>query len=380
MEFIAPQPIQCKAAVAWAPNEPLRTETITVAPPKAGEVRLKIVANALCHTDVYTWSGQDAEGMFPCILGHEAGGIVESIGEGVTSVKVGDKVVPCYTPECKNCIFCSSKKSNLCPAIRSTQGKGVMPDGTSRFTCDGKTIYHFMGTSTFSEYTVVAEISCAKVDDDADLTKACLFGCGVSTGLGAVWNTCNVEKDATVAVFGLGAVGLAVIQGAQARGASRIFAIDLNEDKFELARKLGATDCVNPTKLAEGQNIQSFIVAETTWGVDYSFDATGNVHVMRSALECAHRGWGESCVIGVAPAGAEISTRPFQLVTGRTWKGTAFGGFKSRTDVPRLVSENMRGELPIDHYITHNLQGIDQTNEAFAVLHGGECIRVVVHY
>lgn len=380
MEFTQPQPIQCKAAVAWAPNEPLKTETITVDPPKAGEVRIKIVANALCHTDVYTWSGQDAEGKFPCILGHEAGGIVESVGEGVTSVQVGDKVIPCYTPECKNCLFCSSKKSNLCPTIRATQGKGVMPDGTSRFSCNGETIYHFMGTSTFSEYTVVAEISCAKVDPATDLTKACLFGCGVSTGLGAVWNTCNVEKDSTVAVFGLGAVGLAVVQAAKARGASRIFAIDINEDKFALATQLGATDCINPTTLATGQSIQSFIVSQTTWGVDYSFDATGNVQVMRSALECAHRGWGQSCIIGVAPAGAEISTRPFQLVTGRQWKGTAFGGFKSRSDVPRLVSENLRGELPIDHFITHNLYGIDQTNQAFEVLHSGNCIRAVVHY
>lgn len=305
---------------------------------------------------------------------------MESVGEGVTSVEVGDKVIPCYTPQCGNCLFCDSKKSNLCPAIRATQGKGVMPDGTSRFSCNGKPIYHFMGTSTFSEYTVVAEISCAKIDPGADLSKVCLFGCGVSTGLGAVWNTCNVQKDASVAVFGLGAVGLAVVQAAKAREASRIFAIDVNENKFDLAKQLGATDCINPKKIDEGKTIQSYIVEKTGWGVDYSFDATGNVAVMRSALECAHRGWGESCVIGVAPAGAEISTRPFQLVTGRQWKGTAFGGFKSRRDVPNLVSDYVSGKLPIDHYVTHELHGIDKTNEAFDVLHGGECIRVVVHY
>jgi len=394
-----PKPITCKAAVAWAPNEPLRVENVVVAPPKAGEVRLKIVANALCHTDMYTWSGQDAEGKFPCILGHEAGGIVESVGPGVTSVSVGDKVIPCYTPECRqsSCVFCQSPKTNLCPAIRSTQGKGVMPDGTTRFsTQDGKEIFHFMGTSTFSEYTVVSEISCAKIDSTAPLDKVCLFGCGISTGLGAVWKTCNVEEGASVAVFGLGAVGLAVIQAAKARGASRIIAVDTNPAKFERATQLGATDCINPLDLPKESTIQGHIVSLTKWGVDYSFDATGNVKVMRSALECAHRGWGQSCVIGVAPAGHEISTRPFQLVTGRQWKGTAFGGFKSRTDVrclalsfmtsqvckqvPKLVAQYMNGELPIDHYVTHELTGVDSINLAMHILHEGQCLRAVVRY
>lgn len=349
-------------------------------PPKAGEVRLKIVANALCHTDIYTLSGQDSEGKFPCILGHEAGGIVESIGEGVTSVKVGDKVIPCYTPQCHDCIFCASPKTNLCPKIRSTQGQGVMPDGTSRFSIDGKPIYHFMGCSTFSEYTVVAEISCAKISDDAPLDEVCLFGCGVSTGLGAAWNTCNVEEGSTVAVFGLGAVGLAIIQAAQMRKASRIFAIDVNPSKFEIAKTLGATDCVDPSKLPEGTTVTAFIVGETTWGVDYSFDATGNVNVMRSALECAHRGWGQSCVVGVAPAGHEISTRPFQLITGRTWKGTAFGGFKSRTQVPQLVDMYLKGELPIKHFITNNLEGIESINTAIEMMHESKCLRAVVRY
>eukprot|EP00606_Chrysophyceae_sp_TOSAG23-5_P000120 GSChrysophyteH2.ASY1.ANO1.1255.1 assembled CDS len=333
------KPITCKAAVAWAPNEPLKVETILVAAPKAGEVRLKVVANALCHTDLYTLSGQDQEGLFPSILGHEAGCVVESVGEGVTSVKAGDKVIPCYTPQCKEagCIFCMSDKTNLCPKIRATQGQGVMPDGTSRFTLasDGTSISHFMGCSTFSEYTVVCEISCAKVSDDAPLDKICLFGCGVSTGLGAAWKTCDVQAGSSVAVFGLGAVGLSVVQACKSRGASRIFAIDVNPAKFDMATKLGATDCID----VKSVTIQQHIVSLTKWGVDYSFDATGNVQVMRAALECAHRGWGQSCVIGVAPAGHEIATRPFQLVTGRVWKGTAFGGFKSRDEVPQLVDQ-----------------------------------------
>lgn len=376
-----PKPIICKAAVAWSPNQPLKVELITVDPPKAGEVRLKIIANALCHTDLYTLSGQDPEGKFPCILGHEAGGIVESVGPGVTSVRPGDKVIPCYTPECQqsSCIFCQSPKTNLCPAIRSTQGQGLMPDGTSRFSIDGKIIYHFMGCSTFSEYTVVSEISCAKINPNAPLDKICLFGCGVSTGLGAAWKTCSVEEGSTVAVFGLGAVGLAVIQGCKMRKASRIFAIDVNPAKFTIAEQLGATDCINPT-LLNGTNIQSHIVSLTKWGVDYSFDATGNVQIMRAALECAHRGWGVSCVIGVAPAGHEISTRPFQLITGREWKGTAFGGFKSRTDVPGLVEKYMAGDLPIEHYITHTYDGIENLDEAMNLLHEGQCLRAVVKY
>ena len=378
----AGKPITCKAAVAWAPKKPLSIEEITVAVPKAGEVRLKVIANALCHTDINCLDGLDPEGKFPCILGHEAGCIVESVGEGVTSVAPGDKVIPCYTPQCmkSDCIFCESPKTNLCPAIRGTQGKGIMPDETVRFTIGDKPIYHFMGCSTFSEYTVVSEISCAKIDPNADLTKMCLFGCGVTTGLGAAWNTCNVEAGKSVAVFGLGAVGLAVVQAAAMRKAGRIFAIDINEDKFEIAKSLGATDCINPGKLSDGKTIQADIIEKTKWGVDYTFDATGNVNVMRAALECAHRGWGESCVIGVAPAGHEIQTRPFQLVTGRQWKGTAFGGFKSRTQVPELVDQSVAGELKVDHYITHTLSGVEKINEAVEIFHSGKCLRAVVIY
>ena len=369
--------------VARGPKQPLVEEEITVDPPKAGEVRVKVVANALCHTDVYTLDGHDPEGKFPSILGHEAGCVVESVGEGVTSVKPGDHIIPCYTPQCAqpDCIFCQSSKTNLCPKIRSTQGQGVMPDGTSRFhDKDGKEIFHFMGCSTMSEYTVLAEISCAKISKEIALEKACLFGCGVSTGLGAVWNTCKVEINSSVAVFGLGAVGLAVIQGAKMAGASKIIAVDINPSKFEMAKKLGATHCVNPKSLGE-KSVQSHIAGELTdWGVDYSFDCTGNVHVMRSALECAHRGWGQSCVIGVAAAGHEISTRPFQLVTGRVWRGTAFGGFKSRRDVPKLVQSTIDGDLPIDHFITHRFDGVGETNQAIDALHSGCCLRAVVKY
>jgi len=343
---------------------------------------VKVTANALCHTDIYTLDGYDPEGLFPCILGHEAGCVVESVGEGVTSVQPGDHVIPCYTPQCSSvqCIFCQSPKTNLCPAIRSTQGQGVMPDKTSRFKdAEGQPIYHFMGCSTMSEYTVLAEISCAKIKKDAPLEKVCLFGCGVSTGLGAVWNTCKVEVNATVAVFGLGAVGLAVIQGAKMAGASKIIAVDINSKKFDAAIKMGATDTVDSSKL--DKPIQSHIAGEMTqWGVDYSFDCTGNTNVMRAALECAHRGWGTSCVIGVAASGHEISTRPFQLVTGRVWKGTAFGGFKSRRDVPLLVDRFMKGDLPIDDYITHEFDGVENTNAAIEALHDGTCLRAVVKY
>ena len=376
------KPIICKAMVARAPNQPLSFEEITVDPPKAGEVRVKVIANALCHTDVYTLNGEDPEGLFPSILGHEAGCVVESVGEGVTSVKPGDHVIPCYTPQCAapTCIFCMSPKTNLCPAIRSTQGRGVMPDGTVRFKDkDGQPIYHFMGCSTMSEYTVIAEISCAKINPKAPLHKMCLFGCGVSTGLGAVLNTCKVEPDSSVAVFGLGAVGLAVIQGAKIAGASRIIAVDINPVKFKTAIALGATDCVDSSKL--DKPVQQHIAGTMTpWGVDYSFDCTGNTAVMRTALECAHRGWGTSCVIGVAAAGHEISTRPFQLVTGRVWKGTAFGGYKSRSQVPELVDKHLAGELPIDHFVTHMFMGVGGTNKAIDALHSGDCLRAVVHY
>eukprot|EP00934_Nitzschia_sp_Nitz4_P002346 Nitzschia sp. Nitz4//scaffold102_size76354//74059//76187//NITZ4_005646-RA/size76354-snap-gene-0.144-mRNA-1//-1//CDS//3329532291//2346//frame0 len=383
-DFSATQgkPIQCKAMVARQPREPLVEETITVDVPKAFEVRVKVIANALCHTDIYTLDGQDPEGLFPCILGHEAGCIVESVGPGVTSVAPGDHVIPCYTPQCckTSCVFCQSPKTNLCPAIRSTQGRGVMPDGSTRFKDkDGKEIFHFMGCSTMSEYTVIAEISCAKISKEMALEKACLFGCGISTGLGAVWNTCQVEAGSSVAVFGLGAVGLAVVQGAKMAGASRIIAVDINNGKFEMAKQLGATDFVNPKRI-EGP-VQKYIAGELTpWGVDYTFDCTGNVGVMRAALECAHRGWGVSCIIGVAASGHEISTRPFQLVTGRTWKGTAFGGFKSRKDVPQLVERSLSGALPIDHYVTHVYDGVDMMNDAIVALHGGDCLRCVVRY
>jgi len=381
MADTAGKPITCKAAVAWEQKKPLSIENIIVHPPKAGEVRVKVVANALCHTDIYTLDGHDPEGLFPCILGHEAGAIVESVGEGVTSVAVGDYVIPCYTPQCcePSCIFCQSSKTNLCPAIRSSQGQGFMPDGTSRFSSeDGRTIYHFMGCSTMSEYTVLAAISCAKVSPEAPLEKVCLFGCGVSTGWGAVWNTTKVEPGSSVAVFGLGAVGLAVVQASKMAGARRIIVVDVNPDKFVMAKELGATDCVNPKDSDEP--VQKTLVAMTKWGVDYTFDCTGNVDVMRSALEAAHRGWGVSCVIGVAASGKEISTRPFQLVTGRKWVGTAFGGWKSRKDVPMLVDRYLAGELPADHYITHTFKGVEANNDAIAALHSGTCLRAVVQY
>eukprot|EP00457_Paulinella_chromatophora_P008760 gb/GEZN01008805.1/.p1 GENE.gb/GEZN01008805.1/~~gb/GEZN01008805.1/.p1 ORF type:complete len:421 (+),score=19.10 gb/GEZN01008805.1/:73-1263(+) len=377
----AGQPIRCKAAVAWEPKKPLKVEEIFVAPPKQGEVRLKVVSNALCHTDVYTLSGSDPEGKFPSILGHEAGCIVESVGEGVTTVKPGDRVIPCYTPECKqpDCIFCQSPNSNLCPRIRSTQGAGLMPDETSRFTTvDGRLLYHFMGCSTFSEFTVVPEIACAKISDKAPLGKVCLFGCGISTGFGAVWNTMKVEPGKSVAVFGLGAVGLAVVQASKIAKAGRIFAIDRNPEKKVIAMQLGATDFIDPATIEKP--IQQYLVGITKWGVDYTFDCTGNTTVMRAALESAHRGWGKSCVIGVAAAGEEISTRPFQLVTGRSWTGSAFGGIKSRTEVPQLVDRYLKGELPIDHFITHNFQGVGKINEAIEALHSGKCLRAVVHY
>mgnify|MGYP001037394704 CR=1 FL=1 len=332
------QPIECLAAVAWEAKKPLDVTKVMVAPPKTGEVRVKIIANALCHTDIYTLEGHDPEGLFPSILGHEAAAIVESIGEGVTSLQVGDIVIPCYTPECKkhDCIFCQSSKTNLCPQIRSTQGQGVMPDGTSRFSKDGKPIFHFMGCSSFAEYTVIAEISAAKINPYGDLNKLCMLGCGVSTGWGAVFNTCKVQPGTSVAVFGLGAVGLAVLQAAKAAGATTIIGVDINSKKFDQAIKMGATECVNSI-VCEGGDVKKVLMSKQKWGYDYTFDCTGITKVMRDALEVAHRGWGESCVIGVAASGHELSTRPFQLVTGRVWKGTAFGGWKSRTEVPQLV-------------------------------------------
>jgi len=377
------KPITCKAMVAHGQND-LREEEVVVAPPKEGEVRMKVVCNALCHTDIYTLSGQDPEGLFPSILGHEAGAIVESVGPGVTSVKPGDHVVPGYTPQCKepDCIFCMSPKTNLCPRIRGTQGKGVMPDGTSRFTLkkDGSPIYHFMGCSTFAEYTVLAEISVAKVNPKADLEKACLFGCGISTGLGAVWNTAKVEPFSSVAVFGLGAVGMSVIQAAKAVNASSIVGVDVNPSKFKMAAELGATMCLNPKDFDKPMQQVLIEKSPTGFGFDHTFDCTGHTDVMRSCLEAAHRGWGQSVVIGVAAAGAELSTRPFQLVTGRKWTGTAFGGWKTRDAIPMLVEKQLQGELNVDHYITHRFSGVSGTLQAIDALHGGDCLRAVVSY
>ncbi|MBS4641813.1 S-(hydroxymethyl)glutathione dehydrogenase/class III alcohol dehydrogenase [Aeromonas media] len=371
------QSIKCKAAIAWGPGQPLSIEEVEVMPPQAGEVRVRIVATGVCHTDAFTLSGEDPEGVFPCILGHEGGGIVESVGEGVTSVKVGDHVIPLYTPECGECKFCKSGKTNLCQKIRTTQGKGLMPDGTTRFSKDGQPIYHYMGTSTFSEYTVLPEISIAKVDPAAPLEEVCLLGCGVTTGIGAVMNTAKVKEGESVAIFGLGGIGLSAVIGARLAKAGRIIAIDINESKFELARKLGATDCINPNDY--DKPIQEVIVEMTDGGVDFSFECIGNVKVMRAALECCHKGWGESVIIGVAGAGQEISTRPFQLVTGRVWRGSAFGGVRGRSELPSYVQRYMQGEFKLDDFITHTM-GLEQINEAFDLMHEGKSIRTVIHY
>ncbi|EKP0319024.1 MULTISPECIES: S-(hydroxymethyl)glutathione dehydrogenase/class III alcohol dehydrogenase [Aeromonas] len=371
------QSIKCKAAIAWGPGQPLSIEEVEVMPPQAGEVRVRIVATGVCHTDAFTLSGEDPEGVFPCILGHEGGGIVESVGEGVTSVKVGDHVIPLYTPECGECKFCKSGKTNLCQKIRATQGKGLMPDGTTRFSKDGQPIYHYMGTSTFSEYTVLPEISIAKVDPAAPLEEVCLLGCGVTTGIGAVMNTAKVKEGESVAIFGLGGIGLSAVIGARLAKAGRIIAIDINESKFELARKLGATDCINPNDY--DKPIQEVIVELTDGGVDFSFECIGNVKVMRAALECCHKGWGESVIIGVAGAGQEISTRPFQLVTGRVWRGSAFGGVRGRSELPSYVQRYMQGEFRLDDFITHTMP-LEQINEAFELMHQGKSIRTVIHY
>nr|WP_202797810.1 S-(hydroxymethyl)glutathione dehydrogenase/class III alcohol dehydrogenase [Rheinheimera sp. A13L] len=369
--------IKTRAAVAWGPGQPLKIEEVDLMPPQKGEVLVRIVATGVCHTDAYTLSGQDSEGKFPCILGHEGGGVVEAIGEGVTSVAVGDHVIPLYTPECGKCKFCLSGKTNLCQAIRATQGQGLMPDGTTRFSKDGQPIYHYMGTSTFSEYTVLPEISLAKINKAAPLEKVCLLGCGVTTGMGAVMNTAKVKEGDTVAVFGLGGIGLSAIIGAVMAKASRIIAIDINESKFDIARQLGATDVINPKSF--DKPIQDVIVEMTDGGVDFSFECIGNVNVMRSALECCHKGWGESVIIGVAPAGAEISTRPFQLVTGRVWRGTAFGGVKGRSELPDYVERYLKGEFELDTFITHTMP-LEQINEAFDLMHEGKSIRTVIHF
>lgn len=370
------QVISCKAAVAWEPSKPLTIETIEVDPPKNGEVRIKILATGVCHTDAYTLDGLDPEGVFPCILGHEGGGIVESIGEGVTSVKPGDHVIPLYIPQCRDCKFCNSTKTNLCSRVRATQGKGLMPDGTVRFSCKGQKLFHFMGTSTFSEYTVVAEISIAKVREDAPLDKVCLLGCGIATGYGAALNTAKVESGSNVAIWGLGAVGLAVAMGCKERGAKRIIGIDTNSDKFVVGESFGCNEFVNPKD--HDKPIQEVLIEMTDGGLDYTFECIGNVNTMRSALESCHKGWGESIIIGVAGAGQEISTRPFQLVTGRVWKGSAFGGWKSRDSVPKLVDKYMDGNLKVDEFVTQTV-GMTEINEGFLLMKEGKSLRCVVN-
>ncbi len=369
--------MKARAAVAWEAGQPLSIEEIDVAGPKNGEVLVRLVATGVCHTDAFTLSGEDPEGAFPAVLGHEGGGVVEEIGAGVTSVKQGDHVIPLYTPECRECEFCASGKTNLCQKIRVTQGRGVMPDGTSRFSVSGKDLLHFMGTSTFSEYTVLPEIAVAKIAQEAPLEKVCLLGCGITTGIGAVLNTAKVEPGSTVAVFGLGGVGLSVIQGAVMAKAERILAVDINQDKEKMALQLGATDFVNPKD--HNQPIQDVIVDITNGGVDYSFEAIGNVELMRSALECCHKGWGESIIIGVAGAGQEISTRPFQLVTGRVWRGSAFGGVKGRSQLPSMVDQYMAGDIKVDEMITHTMK-LEEINTAFDLMHEGSSIRSVIHF
>ncbi|OZJ05201.1 hypothetical protein BZG36_02443 [Bifiguratus adelaidae] len=362
--------IKCRAAVAWEAGKPLSIEEIEVDPPKAHEVRIKILYTGVCHTDSYTLSGKDPEGAFPVIFGHEGGGIVESVGEGVTNVAVGDHVIPLYTPECGECKFCKSGKTNLCGKIRATQGKGVMPDNTVRFHCKGKDLLHYMGCSTFSEYTVVCDISVVKINPKADLQKCCLLGCGITTGFGAATKTAKVEKGSSVAIFGMGCVGLSVAQGAKHSGASRIIAIDTNPGKEKVSKELGATEFVNPKDISKP--MQEYLVEITDGGLDYTFDCTGNTDVMRSALEAAHKGWGQSIIIGVAAAGKEISTRPFQLVTGRVWKGSAFGGVKGRSELPGIVEDYMRGELKVDEFVTHKFK-LNDINKAFDTMHEGGC-------
>ena len=369
--------MKSRAAVAFAAGEPLKIVEIDVEPPRKGEVLVKISHTGVCHTDAFTLGGDDPEGLFPCVLGHEGAGVVVEVGEGVTSVKPGDHVIPLYTAECGECLFCKSGKTNLCTSVRATQGKGVMPDGTTRFSYNGQPLYHYMGCSTFSEYTIVAEVSLAKIHPEANHEQVCLLGCGVTTGLGAVKNTAKVQEGDSVAVFGLGGIGLAVIQGAKRAKAGRIIAIDTNPSKFDMARDMGATDFVNPKD--HDKPVQQVIVEMTGWGVDHSFECIGNVNVMRAALECAHRGWGQSVIIGVAGAGQEISTRPFQLVTGRKWLGTAFGGVKGRSQLPGMVEEAMAGEIRLAPFVTHSLP-LDDINEAFDLMHAGKSIRTVIHY
>ncbi len=370
--------MKTRAAVAWEAKKPLTIETIDIQGPRAGEVLVEIMATGICHTDAYTLSGLDSEGKFPAILGHEGAGIVREIGSGVTSVKKGDHVIPLYTPECRSCKTCLSQRSNLCTSIRATQGQGLMPDQTSRFTCDGKDVFHYMGCSTFSNFTVMPEIAVAKVREDAPFDKICYIGCGVTTGIGAVIYTAKVRPGSNVVVFGLGGIGLNVIQGARMVGADKIIGVDLNPAKVEMARKFGMTHFVNPDEVGRDKVIQA-IQDLTDGGADYSFECIGNIHTMRQALECTHRGWGESIIIGVAPSGTEISTRPFQLVTGRVWKGSAFGGARGRTDVPKIVDWYMDGKINIDDLITH-VMPLDKINDAFDLMHEGKSIRSVVKF
>ena len=369
--------MKTRAAIAWAPNTPLEIEEVDLEGPKDGEVLVRIVTTSLCHTDMFTLSGRDPEGNFPCILGHEGCGIVEDVGKGVTSVKEGDVVIPLYQPEDPNCPYIKSGKTNLCQTIRKTQGQGLMPDGTSRFSYRGQMLHHYMGTSTFAEYTVLPEIAVAKIDPKAPLTKACVMGCAVPTGVGAVRNTAKVQPGDTVAVFGLGAVGMAVIQGAVLQDAGRIIGVDINPNKFALAESLGATECFNPRDFSEP--LHEVIIDMTNGGVDFSFECVGSVELMRAALECCHKGWGESIIIGVAGAGEEISTRPFQLVTGRVWRGSAFGGVLGRSELPGMVDEWLNGTIDVDPYITQNMAH-EQVNTAFELLRTGQAIRSVIHY
>jgi len=370
--------MKTRAAVAWAAGKPLDVTTVEIGGPQAGEVLVEVKATGLCHTDLYTLSGADPEGLFPAILGHEGAGIVREVGAGVTSVKPGDHVIPLYTPECRQCKTCLSQRSNLCTAIRATQGKGVMPDGTSRFSCDAGPVMHYMGCSTFANFTVLPEIAVAKVREDAPFEKICYIGCGVTTGIGAVINTAKVWPGANVVVFGLGGIGLNVIQGARMVGADKIIGVDLNPAREAMARKFGMTDFINPNDVGRDKVVQA-VIDLTGGGADFSFECIGNVQVMRQALECTHRGWGESIIIGVAGAGQEISTRPFQLVTGRVWKGTAFGGARGRTDVPKIVDWYMEGKIDIDSLITH-VMPLDQINHGFELMERGESIRSVVVY
>ena len=368
--------METRAAVAYAAGEPLAIENVQLDGPGAGEVMVEIKATGICHTDAYTLSGADPEGLFPSVMGHEGAGVVVDVGEGVRSVARGDHVIPLYTPECRQCKFCLSGKTNLCGAIRATQGQGLMPDGTSRFSLHGETLFHYMGTSTFSNHTVLPEIAVAKIREDAPFDKVCYIGCGVTTGLGAVINTAGVEPGSNVAVFGLGGIGLNVIQGARLVGADRIIGVDINPAKRDLAEQFGMTDFINPQDV---DDVVAAIIDLTDGGVDYSFECIGNVEVMRQALECCHKGWGESIIIGVAGSGQEISTRPFQLVTGRVWRGTAFGGAKGRTEVPRIVDWYMDGKINIDDLITHSMP-LEEINNAFDLMHSGESIRSVVIY